>query len=171
MRGKLAVVDNSKCQGHGDCVAACPVGAISVNAGSAANRFCETHQVPLRRVITALGMLGFSLIETLPWGSPVFAGELAGRRLRVAAYTEKREARARASVEKMYSRWSHKRVAVFAEPPLAAGICAMLDLLATGVLPQKGFVRQEEVSLATFLSNRFGCAYGGPGPRPASRAA
>lgn len=53
----------------------------------------------------------------------------------------------------------------------AAGICTMLDLLATGALPQKGFVRQEEVSLATFLSNRFGCAYGGPGPRPASRAA
>jgi len=53
----------------------------------------------------------------------------------------------------------------------AAGICAMLDLLAAGILPQKGFVRQEEVSLATFLSNRFGNAYGGPGPAPASRAA
>lgn len=53
----------------------------------------------------------------------------------------------------------------------AAGICTMLDLLATGVLPQKGFVRQEEVSLATFLSNRFGAAYGGKGPKPASRAA
>jgi saccharopine dehydrogenase-like NADP-dependent oxidoreductase len=53
----------------------------------------------------------------------------------------------------------------------AAGICTMLDLLAAGVLPQKGFVRQEEVSLATFLSNRFGSAYGGHGPAPASRAA
>jgi saccharopine dehydrogenase-like NADP-dependent oxidoreductase len=53
----------------------------------------------------------------------------------------------------------------------AAGICAMLDLLATGVLPQRGFVRQEEVSLSAFLSNRFGCAYGGTGPKPASRAA
>jgi saccharopine dehydrogenase-like NADP-dependent oxidoreductase len=53
----------------------------------------------------------------------------------------------------------------------AAGICTMLDLLAAGVLPQKGFVRQEEVSLATFLSNRFGTAYGGHGPAPASRAA
>ncbi|HEY4276207.1 MAG TPA: saccharopine dehydrogenase family protein [Rhizomicrobium sp.] len=53
----------------------------------------------------------------------------------------------------------------------AAGICTMLDLLAAGVLPQKGFVRQEEVSLATFLSNRFGCAYGAGGPKPASRAA
>jgi saccharopine dehydrogenase-like NADP-dependent oxidoreductase len=53
----------------------------------------------------------------------------------------------------------------------AAGICTMLDLLAAGVLPHKGFVRQEEVSLATFLSNRFGTAYGGHGPAPASRAA
>jgi saccharopine dehydrogenase-like NADP-dependent oxidoreductase len=53
----------------------------------------------------------------------------------------------------------------------AAGICTMLDLLAAGVLPQRGFVRQEEVSLATFLSNRFGTAYGGHGPAPASRAA
>jgi saccharopine dehydrogenase-like NADP-dependent oxidoreductase len=53
----------------------------------------------------------------------------------------------------------------------AAGICTMLDLLAAGVLPQKGFVRQEEVSLATFLSNRFGSAYGNRGPAPASQAA
>lgn len=53
----------------------------------------------------------------------------------------------------------------------AAGICTMLDLLANGSLPQKGFIRQEDVSLPTFLSNRFGCAYGGTGPKPASWAA
>ncbi|MEO7054131.1 MAG: saccharopine dehydrogenase family protein [Rhizomicrobium sp.] len=53
----------------------------------------------------------------------------------------------------------------------AAGICTMLDLLATGALPQKGFVRQEDVKLSTFLSNRFGCAYGGSGSAPSSRAA
>ena len=53
----------------------------------------------------------------------------------------------------------------------AAGICTMLDLLANGSLPQKGLVRQEEVSLSTFLSNRFGCAYGASGPKPASWAA
>jgi hypothetical protein len=47
----------------------------------------------------------------------------------------------------------------------------MLDLLANGTLPQKGLVRQEDVSLSTFLSNRFGCAYGGHGPKPASWAA
>ena len=41
----------------------------------------------------------------------------------------------------------------------AAGICAMVDLLRTGKLPQQGFVRQEEASLAEFLGNRFGRYY------------
>jgi saccharopine dehydrogenase-like NADP-dependent oxidoreductase len=43
----------------------------------------------------------------------------------------------------------------------AAGICAMLDLLVAGQLPATGFVRQEEVSLDTFLANRFGRVYAG----------
>ncbi len=38
----------------------------------------------------------------------------------------------------------------------AAGICAMCDMLVDGKLPQAGFVRQEEASLADFLANRFG---------------
>lgn len=41
----------------------------------------------------------------------------------------------------------------------AAGITTVLDLLAHGKLPQKGFVRQEEIVLADVLSNRFGRAY------------
>jgi saccharopine dehydrogenase-like NADP-dependent oxidoreductase len=41
----------------------------------------------------------------------------------------------------------------------AAGVCAMLDLQRTGVLPQTGFVRQEDVPLQTFLKNRFGQYY------------
>lgn len=41
----------------------------------------------------------------------------------------------------------------------AAGICAVLDLLATGRLPQKGFVKQEDIALADFLANRFGRRY------------
>ncbi|MGO4706270.1 saccharopine dehydrogenase family protein [Microvirga sp. 2MCAF38] len=43
----------------------------------------------------------------------------------------------------------------------AAGICAMLDLLVQGKLPQKGFRRQEEIDLDTFLANRFGRVYAG----------
>jgi len=38
----------------------------------------------------------------------------------------------------------------------AGSICAVLDLLAAGELPQSGFVRQEEIRLADFLENRFG---------------
>ena len=41
----------------------------------------------------------------------------------------------------------------------ASGICAVLDLLANGTLPQKGFVRQEEIALDAFLANRFGSVY------------
>ncbi|SFF48993.1 Saccharopine dehydrogenase, NADP-dependent [Aureimonas phyllosphaerae] len=41
----------------------------------------------------------------------------------------------------------------------AAGITAVLDLLAEGRLPRFGFVRQEEIALPDFLANRFGRAY------------
>ncbi len=41
----------------------------------------------------------------------------------------------------------------------AAGICTVLDLLAEGVLPQRGFVRQEDIGLDAFLRNRFGQVY------------
>ncbi|MGV1832901.1 saccharopine dehydrogenase family protein [Agrobacterium vitis] len=41
----------------------------------------------------------------------------------------------------------------------AAGITTVLDLLANGKLPQKGFVRQEEIGLDAFLANRFGRVY------------
>lgn len=41
----------------------------------------------------------------------------------------------------------------------AAGLCAVLDLFREGRLAQRGFIRQESVPLAAFLSNRFGQAY------------
>jgi saccharopine dehydrogenase-like NADP-dependent oxidoreductase len=43
----------------------------------------------------------------------------------------------------------------------AAGICAMVDLLVEGTIPQAGFRRQEEVALPAFLANRFGRVYAG----------
>ncbi|WP_025136297.1 saccharopine dehydrogenase family protein [Achromobacter sp. DH1f] len=43
----------------------------------------------------------------------------------------------------------------------AAGICAALDLVALGVLPQKGFVGQEQIALEALLGNRFGRVYAG----------
>lgn len=54
----------------------------------------------------------------------------------------------------------------------ASSLCAMLDLLVQGRLPQQGFVRQEEVALADFLGNRFGAAYAPErSPAPLARAA
>ncbi|GIL37946.1 saccharopine dehydrogenase family protein [Roseiterribacter gracilis] len=41
----------------------------------------------------------------------------------------------------------------------ASAICAVLDLLAEGALPDRGLVRQEQIPLARFLANRFGRAY------------
>ena len=41
----------------------------------------------------------------------------------------------------------------------AAGICAAVDLFREKKLPQKGFIRQEEIALPEFLLNRFGKAY------------
>lgn len=41
----------------------------------------------------------------------------------------------------------------------AAGITTVLDLLAQGKLPARGFVRQEEIGLDDFLANRFGRFY------------
>ena len=35
-------------------------------------------------------------------------------------------------------------------------LCAVLDLLAAGRLPQAGFVRQEDVDFCDFVTNRFG---------------
>ncbi|MFZ5610358.1 MAG: saccharopine dehydrogenase C-terminal domain-containing protein [Pseudomonadota bacterium] len=41
----------------------------------------------------------------------------------------------------------------------ASGMAAMVDLLAQGQLPQKGFVRQEDCDYADFIANRFGRNY------------
>jgi saccharopine dehydrogenase-like NADP-dependent oxidoreductase len=41
----------------------------------------------------------------------------------------------------------------------ASAICAVLDMHREGRLPDRGFVRQEQVLLEGFLSNRFGSVY------------
>lgn len=41
----------------------------------------------------------------------------------------------------------------------AAGVCAVLDLVREGRLPQAGFVAQEQVPLSAFLGNRFGLVF------------
>jgi len=46
----------------------------------------------------------------------------------------------------------------------AGGICAVLDLLSAGALPQSGLIRQEDIGLASFLANRFGRVYAAAAP-------
>jgi saccharopine dehydrogenase-like NADP-dependent oxidoreductase len=41
----------------------------------------------------------------------------------------------------------------------AGSLCAVVDLFFTGHLPNRGFVKQEQVNLNDFLSNRFGKCY------------
>jgi saccharopine dehydrogenase-like NADP-dependent oxidoreductase len=41
----------------------------------------------------------------------------------------------------------------------AGGICAVLDMLSAGELPQAGLIKQEDIRLAPFLANRFGRCY------------
>jgi saccharopine dehydrogenase-like NADP-dependent oxidoreductase len=54
----------------------------------------------------------------------------------------------------------------------AGGICAVLDMLAAGRLPQSGLIRQEDIRLADFLENRFGRCYAeARAPAPAANAA
>lgn len=52
----------------------------------------------------------------------------------------------------------------------AGAICAVLDMLADGKLPQTGFIRQEDIPLDDFLANRFGRYYA-PEDQIAFRAA
>ncbi|HET9159191.1 MAG TPA: saccharopine dehydrogenase family protein [Caulobacteraceae bacterium] len=41
----------------------------------------------------------------------------------------------------------------------AGAACAVVDMLAEGQLPARGFIRQEDIPLAGFLANRFGRVY------------
>jgi len=61
--------------------------------------------------------------------------------------------------KKIYSATIDGRLYSAIQITTAAGICAMVDLLREGVLPQRGFVRQEDADLERFLANRFGRYY------------
>ena len=63
---------------------------------------------------------------------------------------------------KIYSRDVDGRTVSAIQITTAAAICTVLDLLATGQLPQTGFVRQEDIALPAFLENRFGRIYAKP---------
>jgi saccharopine dehydrogenase-like NADP-dependent oxidoreductase len=52
----------------------------------------------------------------------------------------------------------------------AGAICAVLDMLSAGELPQAGLIRQEEIGLKAFLANRFGSVYAMAAPAAANAA-
>ena len=64
---------------------------------------------------------------------------------------------------KIYSREANGRTLSAIQITTSAAMCAVLDLLAAGVVPQSGFIRQEDISLKDFLENRFGQVYAQPG--------
>jgi len=53
-----------------------------------ANDWSRQHQVPLPLLTEFLEQAGFTVESRLPWGAPVYVGQLANRPLRIAAYTE-----------------------------------------------------------------------------------
>jgi saccharopine dehydrogenase-like NADP-dependent oxidoreductase len=72
---------------------------------------------------------------------------------------------------KIYARQRGARTVSAIQITTASGICAVLDMLASGALRSVGFVRQEEIALADFLANRFGAAYAMEGAAPVLAAA
>ena len=52
----------------------------------------------------------------------------------------------------------------------AGAICAVLDMLSAGEIPQSGLIRQEEIGLKAFLANRFGRVYAMAAPAAAHAA-
>ena len=60
---------------------------------------------------------------------------------------------------KIYSHVLAGRMRSAIQITTASSLCAMLDMLAAGRMPQAGFVKQEDVPLPAFLANRFGRVY------------
>ena len=71
---------------------------------------------------------------------------------------------------KIYNRVIGGRQRSAIQVTTASAICAALDLLLDGRLPQQGFVRQEDIPLDAFLDNRFGRHYVTDGEEPHTAA-
>ncbi len=65
---------------------------------------------------------------------------------------------------KIYSQTINGKLWSAIQITTASGICAVLDLLAAGKLPQKGFVKQEDICFNDFINNRFGRYYASAQP-------
>lgn len=81
--------------------------------------------------------------------------------LATATGVQEGELRQETFATKIYSKPIAGRTWSAIQVTTAAGICAVLDLLREGSIPQAGFIRQEQVPLEAFLNNRFGRHYKG----------
>jgi saccharopine dehydrogenase-like NADP-dependent oxidoreductase len=116
------------------------------------------HCAIMKRLIGELGLDEATLTEILGYALPRTSRDVV--LIVVSAAGRKGdEAREETFVRKVYSRaegsahWSAIQITT------ASAICAALDLVSEGRLPQRGFVRQEEIGLDVFLANRFGRNY------------
>jgi saccharopine dehydrogenase-like NADP-dependent oxidoreductase len=62
-------------------------------------------------------------------------------------------------VRKVYAKQVEGKLLSAIQLTTAAGVCAMVDLMIAGKIPDRGLVRQEQVALEVFLGNRFGRHY------------
>ncbi len=69
------------------------------------------------------------------------------------------ELREKSLINKSFSRVIDGQVWSAIQITTAAGVLGVVDLMRTGALPSKGFVRQEQVKLADFLNTEFGRLY------------
>ena len=60
---------------------------------------------------------------------------------------------------KIYARYEGGKTWAAIQITTASAVCAALDLLATGQIPDHGLILQEQIPLPLFLANRFGKAY------------
>lgn len=67
--------------------------------------------------------------------------------------------REKSLINKSYARTLNGQVWSAIQVTTAAGVLGVVDLMRTGALPGKGFVRQEQVNLSDFLNTEFGQLY------------
>ena len=74
-----------------------------------------------------------------------------------------------AYANKLYNQTINGRLYSAIQCATASSVCAVLDLLANGSIPARGFIKQESIDFCAFIENRFGRYYALP-EQPASRA-
>ena len=114
------------------------------------------HCEILKRLIDDMGLGESQLVEIFDNLLPLSFEDVV---LVVAGVTGTKdgELRQESDVRKIYSRvdeggrrWSAIQITT------ASAICAVLDLVSEGRLPQAGFIHHDQVGLDEFLANRFG---------------